>query len=114
MDIDLVKSIGDIGAVGLMFLAYFILHRGTFQMLQDMMRSMNANYSSALQEQKATVHAVTETFDRLASRQREAEERNYEILKSLAEDIKVLVAGVGRVEMKVDNLESHLDRRFSK
>lgn len=105
MEADFIKGLGDVGAVGLMFLAYFVLHRETFKILQTMLNSMNNNFNAALQEQKSTVHSVTETFDRLTARQREAEERNYEVLKSLSEDIKVLAANIGRVEMKVDNLE---------
>lgn len=112
MDVNVMKGLEDIGAVGLLFMAYVLLHRQTFKILQDMLASMNDNFKDALAEQKNTVHNVIESFDRMSARQRESEERNYEVLKSLSEDIKVLVGTIGRVEMKVDNLETHIDRRL--
>lgn len=97
MEADFVKSLGDIGAVGIMFLAYWALHRSTFNLLQKMLDSMNENFNATI------------------ARQRDAEERNYEVLKGLAEDIKVLVASIGRVEMKIDDMKNHLDdRRYGK
>lgn len=115
MDLETLKGLGDVGAIGLMFLAYLILLRSTFEMLQKLVNSMNDNFAAALSEQKNTVQNVISSFERLNAHQREAEERSYEVLKSLAEDLKILVANVGRVEMKVDNLESHLEiRRYSK
>ena len=37
MEADFVKSLGDISAVGIMFLAYWALHRSTFTLLQKML-----------------------------------------------------------------------------
>ncbi len=115
MESDIVKSLGDVGAVGLMFLAYYFLHRETFNILQSMFTNMTANFNAALQEQKKstsdTVNSVVAAFERMSDQRRDTEERNYEVLKSLADDLKVLAASIGRVEMKVDNLESHLSTR---
>lgn len=117
MESDIVKNLGDVGAVTLMFLAYYFLHRETFKILQAMFAAMTENFNAALSEQKAstsqTVSSVVATFERLTDQRRDSEERNYEVLKSLADDLKVLVAAIGRVEMKVDNLESHLSSRRS-
>ena len=97
MEADFVKNLGDISAVGIMFLAYWALHRSTFTLLQKMLESMNENFNATIQ------------------RQRDAEERNYEVLKGLTEDLKVLVANIGRIEMKIDDMKNHLDdRRHSK
>jgi len=97
MEADFMKSLGDIGAVGVMFLAYYALHRSTFSLLQEMLKSMNENFNATI------------------ARQRDAEERNYEVLKGLTEDLKVLVASIGRVEMKIDDMKNHLtDRRSSR
>ena len=115
MELDnVIKGVGDIGAVGLMFGAYYVLHQSTFKMLQAMLSSMNENFNRALAEQKETVNRVVETFNALSVRQRESEERSYEILRSLAEDVKLVAAGIGRVEMKVDGLERQLNRRAEK
>lgn len=93
MEADFVKYIGDIGAVGLMFLAWWALHRSTFNLLEKMIKSSNDNFNAIIQ------------------RQRDAEERNYEVLKGLAEDIKIIAASLGRVEMKVDNLKTQFSER---
>ncbi len=115
MELDnIIKGFGDIGAVGLMFVAYYVLQQSTFKMLQSMLGSMDGNFNRAIAEQKETVNRVVETFNALSVRQREAEDRSYEILRSLAEDVKLVAAGIGRVEMKVDGLERQLNRRVEK
>lgn len=108
MDGDLVKGLGDVGAVGLMFLAYFVLHRETFKILQDMLHSMTSSFTNAIAEQKestaATVKSVIDSYERLNAKQQLTDEQNHRVLCELTEDLKVLVASIGRIEMKVDNL----------
>ena len=97
MDVEIAKYVGDIGSVGLMFLAWWALHRSTFNLLEKMIKSSEDNFNAIIQ------------------RQRDAEDRNYSILKDLTEDLKVIAASLGRVEMKVDDLKNHFaERRYSK
>ena len=95
METDFIKYIGDIGSVGLMFMVFWVLQRSTFTLLENMIKSSNENFNAIIQ------------------RQRDAEERNYSILKDLTEDLKVIAASLGRVEMKVDDLKNQLaERRY--
>lgn len=95
MEADFVKYIGDIGSVGLMFMVFWVLQRHMFSLLENMIKSNNDSFNAIIQ------------------RQRDIEERNYSILKDLTEDLKVIAASLGRVEMKVDDLKNQLtERRF--
>ena len=109
MEIGFIKELGVMGGAGLMFLAYYILHQSTFNVIKTLMDRSAESFAQSLHQQtqsfEAALKQMSEWSDRLSTRQSTIDERNFASMKEQLEALQVLVAAVARIETKVDNLK---------
>ena len=95
------------GIAGLMFLAYYILHQSTFTLIRSMVEQLKASDAESLSN-------ITQAFERISQRQKDAEDRHYESLKELAETMQLTVSAIGRLEGRIASMETALSNISAK
>ena len=95
-----------------MFLAFYILHQSTFAIIKSMLEKSTESFTFSLQQQNESfaqaLKQVTDWADRVAAQQATEDNRLFEAMKDQLEALQVLMATVGRIEQKVDNIKEGL------